>query len=167
MLNRLSALVIVVSVLFICGINPPLIASNGGVRNASRFDEKEFTSKLMAMLQDLNQSGVSPQRAGKRINVEFLYFKSCPAYKQALKNLREALKGINLEADIILTVVNSEEEAVRIGFQGSPSIRINGKDIDGQNEGYSYSCRLYNIDGKTTVTPSKEFIESRLRQLLR
>ena len=137
-----------------------------GVSSAPRLDEKVFTSKLMAMVHDMKQSGISAQPAG-RAKVELLYFKSCPNYEQALRNLRAALKELNIEADIDLTLVNSETEAMKVGFQGSPSIRVNGKDIDGQNEGSSYSCRVYNIDGKFTATPSKEFIKARLRQLLR
>jgi hypothetical protein len=62
--------------------------------------------------------------------------------------------------------VRSESQAEQLGFQGSPSIHINGKDLDGRDQGYLYGCRIYQIDGKVTPTPTKEFIERRLRQLM-
>ena len=59
----------------------------------------------------------------------------------------------------------AEAQAAKVGFQGSPSIRVNGKDLDGRNEGHSYGCRIYQIGGKITPTPSKEFIREKLREL--
>jgi hypothetical protein len=49
-----------------------------------------------------------------------------------------------------------------LAFKDPPSIRINGEDLEGRNEGSSYSCRLYRINGKLTLIPSKEFIEKKL-----
>jgi len=63
---------------------------------------------------------------------------------------------------LVLINVNSPQKAEQVGFQGSPSIRINGQDLEGRNDGSSYSCRLYRIDGKTMPIPTKEFIAGKL-----
>jgi hypothetical protein len=42
---------------------------------------------------------------------------------------------------------------------------VNGKDLDGKNDGFSFACRIYNIDGKITPTPTKEFIKEKLRAI--
>jgi len=73
------------------------------------------------------------------------------------------LRESKLRADLVLLNVSSAEEAEKAGFQGSPSIRVNGKDLDGRNDGFSFACRIYNIDGKITPTPTKKFIKERLR----
>ncbi len=100
------------------------------------------------------------------MRIELLYFNSCPSYKQALANIKAALKEKKLQAELKLINVESEGEAEKLGFQGSPSVRINGKDIEGRDEGFSFSCRLYHMNGKTTVAPSKEEIIAKLESLM-
>lgn len=135
-----------------------------GVTKAPTFDESTFTAKLKGMLDEMKTPPTSSQANG-RAKVEFLYFKSCPGYKQALANLKAALQESKVRADLVLINVASEEQAAKVGFQGSASIRVNGKDLDGRDEGYSYGCRIYKIDGKITATPTKEFIREKLRAL--
>lgn len=81
------------------------------------------------------------------MKVEFYYFDGCPSYRQSLKNLREVLADENMDVDLELINVDSLEKAEEVGFQGSPSIKINGKDLDGRDGGFSYSCRIYRING--------------------
>jgi hypothetical protein len=138
----------------------------GGVTKAPRLDEATFTAKLKGMLDDMKAPSATSQQNG-RAKVEFLYFKSCPGHKQALINLKAALRESKIRADLSLINVTTEAQAMKVGFQGSPSIRVNGKDLDGRNEGHSYGCRIYQIDGKITPTPTKEFIQARLRELMR
>lgn len=132
-----------------------------GVTNAPFFAEATFAEKLKEML---NQTEASRLIQGKnsRMKVEFLYFKSCPSHKQALENLKAALRETHTNADLVLINVDSELKAQKVGFLGSPSIRINGKDLEGRNESPNFSCRLYHINGKSTTAPSKEFIMERL-----
>ncbi|MBI3652413.1 MAG: alkylmercury lyase [Acidobacteria bacterium] len=115
-------------------------------------------------------SAAAPQKrlAGKgkvNVKIEFLYFDSCPSYQQALANLKAALKEKHLTADLVLIKVESEDQAQKVGFQGSPSIRINGKDLEGRDEGFSFSCRLYEVNGKPSTTPSQEAILAKLEHL--
>jgi hypothetical protein len=138
----------------------------GGVTKAPRFDEPTFTAKLKGMLDEMKTPTVNNQ-AKSRARIEFLYFKSCPGHKQALINLKAALQESKVNADLVLINVTTEAQAERVGFQGSPSIRVNGKDLDGRNEGHSYGCRIYQIDGKISPTPTKEFIQERVRELTR
>ena len=117
--------------------------------------------------------GVAAQKSNQsskgrpNLKIELLYFDSCPSYKEALANIKAALKERNLKAEIELINVESEEKAEKVGFQGSPSVRINGKDLEGRDEGFSISCRLYQVNGKPTVAPSKEEIIAKLESLTR
>ena len=136
----------------------------GGVTKAPTFDEPTFRAKLKGMLDEMKTPPTTSQANGK-VRVEFLFFKSCPGHRQALINLKAALQESKVRADIVLINVTSQAQAAKVGFQGSPSIRVNGKDLDGRNEGYSYGCRIYQIAGKITPIPSKEFIQEKLRSL--
>ena len=102
-----------------------------------------------------------------KMKIELLYFDNCPSYKRALANIKAALKEENLQAELIMIKVESEEKAQRVGFQGSPSVRINGKDLEGRNEGFSFSCRLYRENGKPSTAPSKDVIIAKLESLIK
>lgn len=100
-----------------------------------------------------------------KMKIQFYYFDGCPSHKPAYKNLEEVLleKGISSEIESIR--VNSTEDAERLKFKGSPSIRIDGKDIEGKEEGYSYSCRVFEIEGGLTGVPTKEFLSEKINIL--
>ena len=138
----------------------------GGVTKAPRYNEPTFRAKLKEMLDEMKPPPVTSQPTG-RAKVEFLYFKSCPGHKQVLANLKAVLQESKTDADLVLINVKSEAQAAKVGFQGSPSIRVNEKDLDGRNEGHSFGCRIYQVDGKITPTPTKEFIREKLRELIR
>jgi hypothetical protein len=137
-----------------------------GVTKAPNFDEAKFRAELKEMVNQTEGPGVI---RGKNIKmkVEFLYFKSCPSHKQALENLKAALRQARANADLILVNVDSPEKAEKVGFQGSPSIRINGEDLEGRDEAPNYSCRLYNVNGKAAFAPSKEAIVAKLESLMK
>ena len=100
-------------------------------------------------------------------NIQFLYFEGCPSHKPALAYLKEIIEDEKIDTNLEMVCVDSPEEAQKAGFQGSPSIKINGIDLEGKNDGFSFNCRLYNVDGKLTGTPSKEFIKQRILQKLK
>ncbi len=137
----------------------------GGVTKAPRLDTAEFTTQLKKMLSETPKQDAKQNIKGRaNMKIEFLYFKSCPSHKQAISNLKAALRESGIRASLTLIAVESPEKAAQVGFQGSPSIRINGKDIEGKNDGISYSCRIYPIGGKMTGVPTKEYIREKLRQ---
>jgi hypothetical protein len=99
------------------------------------------------------------------MEIEFYYFDVCPSYKPAYKNLEEVLKEKGIEAKIKSIRVDSSDAAEKLNFQGSPSIRIDGKDIEDKDEGYSYSCRIFEIDGKLTGVPTREYLSEKIKIL--
>jgi len=99
------------------------------------------------------------------LKIEFLYFDGCPNYEKALQILREVLKEQQLHAEINMTKINTWEEAVEKQFLGSPSIRINGKDIEGiERDDYGMKCRIYVTEGRLTGVPAKEMIVKALQE---
>ncbi len=65
------------------------------------------------------------------MEIELLYFDGCPSYRRPEKSLREVLVEEGLETALKLVAVNNDEEAQRLRFPGSPTIRVNGQDLSG------------------------------------
>jgi hypothetical protein len=141
-----------------------------GLKIAPTLDEKVFTQELKAMVDRLepkpaHQKPGQPTQGKVKMKIEIFYFDSCPSYKQAITNVKAALRETKIQADLQLIKVATEAKSEKVGFQGSPSIRINGKDIEGRDEGFSFGCRLYTVNGKPATVPSIEFIKGRLTTL--
>jgi hypothetical protein len=65
--------------------------------------------------------------------------------------------------------IDSHDEAVAKRFLGSPTIRINGMDVDpsaAPRADFGMQCRVYLAGGKYTGMPSKEMIRAALRKAL-
>lgn len=143
-----------------------------GVKIAPYMTTEKFTSELKLLLdrtasKDRKTEMTQTSSTRGQLRVELLYFDSCPSYKTALANIEAALREKGLKARVDLIKVESEEAAERVGFQGSPSVRINGKDLEGRDQGFSFSCRLYRANGKTSAAPSKEAIIEKLESLIK
>ncbi|MEW6131509.1 MAG: thioredoxin family protein [Acidobacteriota bacterium] len=100
----------------------------------------------------------------KEILIELYYFDGCPAYKKTFDNLLAATRELHGKIHFSLKRIDSYEEAELLGFQGSPSIKVNGQDLEGLAEGATYACRLYSDNGTRTPTPSKELLLRMLRK---
>ncbi len=93
------------------------------------------------------------------------YFDDCPSYKDALSHFQEASLDLGMKCDIELVRVEDADHAQRIDFQGSPSILIDGIDLEGKQEPAVFGCRIYHIDGKLTGTPTKAYITKMIKAL--
>ena len=81
--------------------------------------------------------------------------------------LREAMAEAGLDPDSVeVTEIDTEDAAEREGFVGSPTIRIDGRDVqpppDGEPAGLS--CRVYRLpDGRVSPLPDPEDLREALR----
>lgn len=98
--------------------------------------------------------------------IEFLYFDDCPSWISALQNLKNVINTDFPDEKVDLIRVHSIEDARHHNFQGSPSIRIDGRDLEGKDSGYSFNCRLYMEQGKLSGVPSEALIRERIRYLI-
>jgi hypothetical protein len=99
------------------------------------------------------------------MKVELLYFDGCPTYSQALDNLLEALALEREVADVEMIRVRDTADAGAKRFPGSPTIRLNGVDIEGHEVdglAYAYGCRVYQDGGRRSGWPSVD----RIRQAI-
>lgn len=98
------------------------------------------------------------------MNIDILYFNDCPHWKIA----DERLAAIAAErSDITVThhLVESVDEAERLGFHGSPSILIDGVDAFAEAAaGVGLSCRLYQTPEGPAGAPTVEQLRSAIAQ---
>jgi hypothetical protein len=62
--------------------------------------------------------------------IELLLSPGCAAVEAASKLVEEVLSELGLKADVSEIMVNTLEQARALKFLGSPSIRVNGIDIE-------------------------------------
>ena len=80
------------------------------------------------------------------MTIELLYFEGCPSHGAFLPRLRALLTPAGVQAPVQEVRVESDEAAQRERFLGSPTLRIDGIDIDpgaGERRDYGLKCRLY------------------------
>lgn len=63
------------------------------------------------------------------MKIELLYLMNCPWCQRTKRLLREVLKELKLKAKVKEILIDTKAKAKKYGFVGSPTIRINGKDI--------------------------------------
>ena len=88
--------------------------------------------------------------------VEFLWWEGCPSHERALDELRGAMRELDIDpASVEVRHVGTEEESAREGFPGSPTVRIDGEDVQPpEDEPGGLSCRVYRLrDGRISPTP--------------
>ena len=103
---------------------------------------------------------------GSGFKIEFLYWEDCPSHPQAWKLLQEVMDELDMEAPVEQIEVVTDKDAERLAFPGSPTIRVNGADIDpagASQMGTALACRIYRLqDGRFSPVPSKEMIRQAL-----
>lgn len=100
------------------------------------------------------------------LSIDFLYSEDCPSHERALALVRDVLSAEGLENPLIaIRRIDSEEQAQRYAFPGSPTIRVNGADIvDASNLQIGLSCRAYRQDdGRISPLPPRSAIVQAVR----
>ena len=91
--------------------------------------------------------------------VELLWWTGCPSTPDALEELRTALEEAGLDPGAIeVREIETEEQALEETFVGSPTIRIDGRDVEEQSVMRpGLTCRVYRLrDGRPSPTPDPE-----------
>jgi hypothetical protein len=80
--------------------------------------------------------------------------------------LKETLAAEAPETILESLEVKSEEESGRYGYLGSPTIQINGLDIDKERRKDSpyYGCRIYRSAGGLSGIPPKSMVVEAIRE---
>ena len=101
------------------------------------------------------------------MRVELLWWEGCPSHPEALEDLERVLREEGVGAEVELVEVESDEQAARERFPGSPTIRLDGDDAFPCDPGepFSLTCRVYRLrDGRVSPTPDPDDIRDAVRR---
>lgn len=104
------------------------------------------------------------------MKTEILYFEGCPNHRPAVERVREVLKEEGLTAEFVEVNVPDETAARSLGFLGSPTIRVNGLDVEPAARSvkqFGMMCRTYTEGGRREGLPSRELIRTALREAVK
>ena len=101
------------------------------------------------------------------MTIELLYFDGCPSHAAFLPRLRELLDRAGVQVPVQQRRVQSDEDARRERFLGSPTLRIDGVDVDpgaGRQTDFGLWCRLYPTADGLRGTPPDEWVLAALQR---
>ncbi|MFQ6009602.1 MAG: DUF2703 domain-containing protein [Candidatus Aenigmatarchaeota archaeon] len=123
------------------------------------------------------------------MKIQILYILNCPHCVKTKGLVKESLKELGVKAEVEETLIDSDERAKKYNFVGSPSVTINGKDIQEEvSKGRCMSCeelaeqtkgttefvkqecmcgcRTYFFKGKQYPYPPKEMIKEAIKRVI-
>jgi hypothetical protein len=103
------------------------------------------------------------------VRIEFLYFEGCPSAETLLPRVRELLTRAEVGDEPELLHVETIEDAERERFLGSPSVRIDGHDIEPGADGrtdFGLKCRLYRTAAGSGGVPPEAWVVDAIRSVL-
>ena len=101
------------------------------------------------------------------MRVELLWWDGCPSHPEAREDLERVLREEGLEEPVVMVEVDTDEQARRERFPGSPTIRLDGEDAVPAEpcEPFSLTCRVYRLrDGRVSATPDPEDLRDAIRR---
>lgn len=96
------------------------------------------------------------------MQVDILYFDGCPNHLPTSELVRDVVQALGVDATIREVEVRNVDDAVRLRFFGSPTVQVNGLDVDPgvrSRVDYSFSCRMYGRSG----SPPRALVEQALQ----
>lgn len=103
------------------------------------------------------------------LTVESLWFDDCPNHEEALCLLRQVLDDKGMSVPIARINATDPEVAARIRFPGSPTIRVDGQDVEPgfvDPGDYTPRCRLYPTSSGLKGGPEAGWVEEALDRAL-
>jgi len=100
--------------------------------------------------------------------VEVLSFAGCPNRDPAIALVQAVIDESQVDAELRVIDVEDESRARELRFLGSPTIKINGRDIEpgaDTRRDYSLSCRVYRTEAGLRGQPDGRWLRETLAAL--
>jgi hypothetical protein len=101
------------------------------------------------------------------MKIEILYFDGCPNHEPAVKRVQQLVHEERVSAEVLEVNVSDASIAHKVGFLGSPSVRVNGLDVEPEARAareYGMMCRTYSVDGRREGLPAREVLRAAIRE---
>lgn len=99
------------------------------------------------------------------MKIEILWFEDCPNYRAAISMVEEVLDDLGITTNITLVEVPDETTGRRVQFPGSPTIRVDGVDVEPGFAGCddcTPRCRLYATGQGLRGLPERAWVRETL-----
>jgi hypothetical protein len=101
------------------------------------------------------------------VTIELLYFDGCPNHEALLPRLREIVGDSDVSAEVDLRRISDDNAAQRERFLGSPTVRVDGHDVEPGAErrsDFGMKCRLYRTASGVSGQPDEQCIRAALQR---
>ena len=101
----------------------------------------------------------------RRPPVEILYFEGCPNHEAARALVERVAGELQIEPELELVEVPDAEAAVQLRFLGSPTVRVEGRDVEPgaeERSDFVFSCRIYRTERGLSGQPDASWISDAL-----
>lgn len=102
---------------------------------------------------------------GPGLVVEVLYVEHCPNFPAALALVQQVVVELGVNAQVRTTMITDQAAAERTRFVGSPTVRVDGRDVDPEGElagEYTLECRLYWHEHRLAGYPQERLVREAL-----
>lgn len=97
--------------------------------------------------------------------IEVLTFEGCPHGDPALELAYRVVRETGADAEVRRVDVPDAEAAIEQRFLGSPTIRVDGRDVEpgaGERHDYALSCRVYRTSVGFVGQPEEQWLRDAL-----
>ncbi len=97
--------------------------------------------------------------------VEILVFDGCPNAEPTRELVGRVARELAIEPEICVVLVSDAESAQSTRFLGSPTVRVDGHDIEpgaGQRTDFAFSCRVYGTANGLAGQPDETWVRDAL-----
>lgn len=98
------------------------------------------------------------------VQIELLYFDGCPSWRRAWSELGIAIAEAGTSASVRLRNISGLSEEQLQGFRGSPTVRIDGRDLEAYEGPPLLACRWYHTSNEGRGWPSQARLQEALRR---
>ncbi len=102
-----------------------------------------------------------------RPRVEILYFDGCPNHEPTRALVERLARELDMAPEVELVRVPDAEAASRLRFLGSPTVRVNGRDVEpgaDSRDGFVFSCRVYRGEHGFSGQPDPRWLREALAE---
>ena len=99
------------------------------------------------------------------MRVEILYFDGCPNHEEAVALVERVAGELGVDAEIAAVRVADPEAAQAARFLGSPTVRVEGRDVEpgaDERSDYVLACRVYRTEAGLSGLPAESWIRDAL-----
>jgi hypothetical protein len=95
------------------------------------------------------------------MTIEVMYFDGCPNHERLLEHLPDLLAREGIDEEVVLHKVVDAAQAEREHFLGSPTIRVDGCDVEtaaADRDDYGLKCRIYQTPAGLAGVPPDQWL---------